>query len=347
MKPKLDCSLEDKLEKRKLGDVTLFLIFTFSFVLLLTLFSAYNMYRGLEPPTSDVQMLTPAMTVMVVAKLRDKNSSYPKLTFNYYLMGSFLIVCFACFGQLIGIGDYYFNRMLFVSIFVLSVFFVPVLLNDNEEQAKRWKIRGGNFRNTLKWIVLFMFFCYIYIFVMQLAIRKIDSSYSGLFVLENPISIVSGSLFSWAFFLKFFGEDYAWRFFLQPRLQKRFGKIKGILLLGVIWGVWHFNFLVPTFIMGIPVPEDYLLRAILMRIAINVSVAIVGAYFYEKSGSIWCISFIHCLYSRFPIEGFAPIFLQSDYKQIAIIVILNFAIISLFFFSKVFREDKNLQQVNG
>ena len=35
-----------------------------------------------------------------------------------------------------------------------------------------------------------------------------------------------------------FGEEYGWRGFLQRRLI-RLGKLRGVLLVGVIWGVWH------------------------------------------------------------------------------------------------------------
>ena len=37
----------------------------------------------------------------------------------------------------------------------------------------------------------------------------------------------------------FLGEEYGWRAFLQPLLQKRFGPRRGVLALGVLWGVWH------------------------------------------------------------------------------------------------------------
>ena len=39
-----------------------------------------------------------------------------------------------------------------------------------------------------------------------------------------------------------FGEEYGWRFFLSTKgLQKKFGEIGGVVLLGIIWAVWHFN----------------------------------------------------------------------------------------------------------
>jgi len=40
-------------------------------------------------------------------------------------------------------------------------------------------------------------------------------------------------------FSAFFGEEYGWRYFLQPILQEHFGMRKGVLILGVFWGLWH------------------------------------------------------------------------------------------------------------
>jgi uncharacterized protein len=35
------------------------------------------------------------------------------------------------------------------------------------------------------------------------------------------------------------GEEFAWRGFFQQTLTERFGKLKGIALLGFIWSMWH------------------------------------------------------------------------------------------------------------
>ncbi|MDE5823371.1 MAG: CPBP family intramembrane metalloprotease [Lachnospiraceae bacterium] len=37
----------------------------------------------------------------------------------------------------------------------------------------------------------------------------------------------------------FLGEEYGWRYYLQPLMQKRFGIRGGVLVLGVVWGIWH------------------------------------------------------------------------------------------------------------
>ena len=86
-----------------------------------------------------------------------------------------------------------------------------------------------------------------------------------------------------------FGEEYGWRGYLQTELT-RLGRIRGVLLLGVIWGVWHW----PVIWMGYNYPGQPILGSIAM-----VFVCIILAYFFAyavfKSSGIWTAAYLHAL----------------------------------------------------
>lgn len=86
-----------------------------------------------------------------------------------------------------------------------------------------------------------------------------------------------------------FGEEYGWRGYLQTELIK-LGKVRGILLVGVIWGLWH----APVIAMGHNYPGDPVLGILLMTLY-----TIALAFFFGSavlvSGSIWLAAWLHAL----------------------------------------------------
>ena len=52
-------------------------------------------------------------------------------------------------------------------------------------------------------------------------------------------------------FIPAFGEEYGWRGFLQPKLIGRLDLLRGLLLTGAIWGLWH----APLILMGYNYPH--------------------------------------------------------------------------------------------
>jgi uncharacterized protein len=86
-----------------------------------------------------------------------------------------------------------------------------------------------------------------------------------------------------------FGEEYGWRGYLQSELFKM-GRVRGVLLLGVIWGVWHW----PLILMGYNYPGHPLLGLLLMTLY-TTGLAVVLGYCVLKSGSILLSSYQHAL----------------------------------------------------
>jgi len=86
-----------------------------------------------------------------------------------------------------------------------------------------------------------------------------------------------------------FGEEYGWRGYLQSELFK-LGRVRGVLLLGVIWGAWHW----PLILMGYNYPGHPLLGLLLMALY-TTGLAIVLGYAVLKSGSVLLSSYLHAL----------------------------------------------------
>lgn len=103
-----------------------------------------------------------------------------------------------------------------------------------------------------------------------------------------------------------FGEEYGWRGFLQGELVKT-GRVKGVALVGVIWGVWH----APIIVMGHNYPGYPLFGPILM-VAFTVAFAFVLGYAVLKTGSVWLAAFMHAIMNQTTAFMFNYVYTPND-----------------------------------
>lgn len=87
----------------------------------------------------------------------------------------------------------------------------------------------------------------------------------------------------------FLGEEYGWRAFLQPLLQKRFGPRRGVVLLGVLWGVWHLPLNVFFY------SPDTWLQSLVNQIVLCVCLAVFFGYAQHKTRTVWVPVVLHYL----------------------------------------------------
>ena len=126
---------------------------------------------------------------------------------------------------------------------------------------------------------------------------------------------------------------------MQPYLQRRFGLRGGVLLLGIVWGLWHLP--VDFFYYTSP---DMGLIALVSQLITCVTLGIFFAYAYMKTDNIWVPVILHFLNNNL-----VPI-LSGDYSmdvlqnqqlswgQIPMALIINVIFFGLFIFAKPFRE---------
>lgn len=95
------------------------------------------------------------------------------------------------------------------------------------------------------------------------------------------------------------GEEIGWRGFLYPQLEAGFGRRKGWLLGGFIWGAWHWPLI---WLIGYEYgaaagnPAGYAgfpLSGMLIFAVFASGLGILHGWLYEKSGTIWVPSLLH------------------------------------------------------
>lgn len=106
--------------------------------------------------------------------------------------------------------------------------------------------------------------------------------YSLLLFASLPLSFVLA-------FAPFFGEEYGWRAFLQPLLQKRFGPRRGVLLLGVLWGFWHLPLNVFYYS-----PATWV-QSLVNQVLLCVCLASFLGYAQHKTRTVWVPVVVHFL----------------------------------------------------
>lgn len=122
-------------------------------------------------------------------------------------------------------------------------------------------------------------------------------------------------------------EEIGWRGFALPRMQERFGALGASLLLGLLWGLWHFH---PV---NFPFYKDWMLWFLLMTVLGSV----IYTWIYNHTdGSILLASLFHASsnFSEYivPISpvntgaGITPDFiaLRIVYLLTAIVIAVNF-----------------------
>lgn len=142
--------------------------------------------------------------------------------------------------------------------------------------------------------------------ILMITIETLGFGKSAHFVLENgQINVLKGqfimgngtqSYIHFAFNMIFtaiafsilsgvfaLGEELGWRGFLQEKFINNWGMFKGIIALGLIWGFWHF----PYIISGYNYPEAPILGAFILFPMLTVFASFFLAWLTIKAKSIW------------------------------------------------------------
>ena len=274
------------------------------------------------------QMQYPAAG-LILAKLicEKKNPLLPQKFFIGFLVltGIMVLWCFSGFFLPDGIPSTGIDCLGMIgSIVLISLFF-----SEEKKKRKAYRLAGKNWGLSVLLLALYVVLNSIGAVVVKTVVG-LDEHLS--------CSIISLPLMFVLLSVSFFGEEYGWRTYFQPLLQKKFGLVKGILLFGVLWEFWHlplvFFYYSPT------TPNISLAQLIVYRYFFTTLLAIFMAYAYMKTQNIWLPAMIHFVTNSIEWIGTVPGDETITWEMLGIIVLIKSAMYLPFLFTKTFRQQK-------
>ncbi|KKY00246.1 membrane protein [Paraclostridium benzoelyticum] len=146
----------------------------------------------------------------------------------------------------------------------------------------------------------------VFVILISLAITTISNLSQLKYIQISPINILD--LIMRVLFIVglnvvfgcnlFFGEEFGWRYFLQPRLQNLYGKRLGVILLGPIWGIWHLPLCITLYSPESPI------YCVITHIIACTTLGVFLGYAYMKTENLWAPMLVHLLNNSIaPIIG--------------------------------------------
>jgi membrane protease YdiL (CAAX protease family) len=256
-----------------------------------------------------LQMLLPAFSAIVLGVLVFQESPlYHRRPvgrgrwFYYYFLLSTLISALGVVGVWLAPGQ---STVMMVSAtspvllsFVGLVVLIALRLTAGREAMARVGLTWGNGRDWLLFGLAFVVY-YVLQAVLNAAFGLgqgqlapipappgLGLSPAMVLIVAGAQSVLLGPILG---IVITFGEEYGWRGYLQSELFK-LGRVRGVLLLGVIWGAWHW----PIVLMGFNYPGHQVLGVVLMTLY-TTGLAVVLGYAVLRSGSVLLSSYLHAL----------------------------------------------------
>ena len=343
---KQDRFKQDGLKEGGMGKERLRIYFAIAFGLpvLLGIFMGIGYRRGEEAAVAlfpVVWMYLPATAVMAGALYaRHKEKQTPALPLAFYL--TFLIGTAGM--VLLTVWNVFFPSMTNVALvnyamMLLSLICLAELLALGKERREAYGLSfTQNGKKSLAGIGLFVVI-YLLLTGVSIGISLLSGADSGI-PSWNPAWPV------WLFgimplnlvlsFTAFLGEEYGWRYYLQPVLQEKLGPKRGVILLGLLWGIWHLP--INLFYYS----PDTALQSVLVQLAGCVGMAVFFGWVYLRTGNVWAVTVIHFLNNNLgtALFGVSAAGVTRQWGDTVVTILLYLAVYLPFLWTREYREKK-------
>ncbi|GAA0124380.1 type II CAAX endopeptidase family protein [Clostridium sp. CTA-19] len=287
-----------------------------------------------------VQMLYPAFATIITIKYfnKEKLSKPVNIFFNIFIATTIISICalFIC--------TFFFSNNPKVLSFTIqgiiaiaSVASSIVIFSNKNKDFEGLNLEiGKNFKKVV--IVLLIF---VGLFIIRAGVSLIvqpDDSFKVSTLIFTLVFLPLSLFFSVVFsFIMFFGEEFGWRGYLQPRLQSIFGKKLGVLILGPIWGIWHLPLCFTLYSPKTPI------HCVIFHIAYCILLGIFLGYAYMKTENLWTPILIHLTNNAVAVALSGGSY-ESNFtlKTLLLGIAINAIVFVPFIFTKEYKENNNI-----
>ena len=129
---------------------------------------------------------------------------------------------------------------------------------------------------------------------------------SPLFTADDKAAVVLGGFGAAATTLL---EEIGWTGFVVPRLRRRHSVFMTGIIVGVLWGLWHFLqqiFVSGTYAGGIPL-LTFLMLSVLAAVASLTAYRVLMVWIYDRTGSLLVTTLMHGVLTASTIFWFTPL----------------------------------------
>lgn len=323
-----------RLEKIK-KEVTMFLTITFviTFLMGIVMFFILKTNSGIKADNFGLlQMLYPALAAIIVQIRYNKDNISKDLMkfFKIYILIFSLAIGIFTVGVLVFPTkvDVILNGLIVIASLAT---FIMICIGNHTVYEKINMVLTKNFKTVATLGLLFLILKIITIILSGVIYGGLEESLRELVpkLILTIVNIPFGIALS---YIIFFGEELGWREFLQVRLQILFGKRKGVIILGFIWGIWHLPL---CFMLYSPETPIF---CVISHVFYCMLLGIFLGYVYMKTENLWSVIIIHLINNTLAVSANNGSYTQViSLKDLIAGIAISAIIFSPFIFTKVYR----------
>ncbi|MEE0800575.1 MAG: type II CAAX endopeptidase family protein [Gemmiger sp.] len=335
----MSCCWTDR-EKRQL---VIFALVAFALPYLLGILMGWGYAAGRDVSVfPSAQMFYPAAGAMLaILVTRRDDPTVPRRFFGFFLVLALLMAVCAAGSVVLPAGPWVTisNAVMIGGSLLCWVFYFW----DGKARRTAWHLRLR--RTAFGMLALFILLYFARLLLIGVVTVLVDpaqaaAAQDGTAPDSTAWAVMSLNLVL-SFFLSFapfFGEEFGWRGFLQPLLQKQFGLRGGVAVLGVAWGLWHLP--INLFYYS----PDHWVLSVANQIAVCLCYSIFFGLAYRYTGSIWAPVMIHYFNNNAILLFAEPSAIQNqalDLPGVVLSTAVTLAIFLPFLAARGYRRARN------